>query len=36
MRHFYDTWGKWLNRSPNNPDMPYADAQREQQPAAAS
>lgn len=24
MRHFYDEWGKWMNRMASNPDMPYA------------
>jgi methanesulfonate monooxygenase subunit alpha len=23
MRHYYDEWGKWLNRMPSNPDLPY-------------
>ncbi len=36
MRHFYDTWGRWLNRSPNNPDMPYGESRNEQRPAAVS
>jgi methanesulfonate monooxygenase large subunit len=23
MRHYYQEWGKWMNRSPSNPDQPY-------------
>ncbi|MFT5502853.1 MAG: methanesulfonate monooxygenase large subunit [Gammaproteobacteria bacterium] len=23
MRHYYDEWGKWLNRMASNPDLPY-------------
>ena len=24
MRHYYDEWGKWMNRLPSNPEQPYA------------
>ena len=24
MRHYYDEWGKWLNRLPSSPDKPYS------------
>ena len=23
MRHYYDEWGKWMNRLPSNPEQPY-------------
>ncbi|ODA65897.1 Anthranilate 1,2-dioxygenase large subunit [Methyloligella halotolerans] len=23
MRHYYDEWGKWMNRSPSHPDQPF-------------
>ena len=36
MRHFYDTWGQWLDRSPCNPDLPYEGVERDHQPVAAS
>jgi methanesulfonate monooxygenase large subunit len=26
MRHYYSEWGRWLNRSPSNPDKPYVQA----------
>ena len=25
MRHFYDEWGKWMNRHPGNPDLTYEE-----------
>jgi methanesulfonate monooxygenase large subunit len=25
MRHYYDEWGRWLNRLPSSPDKPYAE-----------
>jgi methanesulfonate monooxygenase subunit alpha len=25
MRHYYQEWGRWMNRLPNNPDLPYAE-----------
>jgi methanesulfonate monooxygenase large subunit len=25
MRHYYQEWGRWMNRMPNNPDLPYVD-----------
>lgn len=24
MRHYYDEWGKWMNRLPSDPEQPYA------------
>ena len=27
MRHYYDEWGKWMNRLPSNPSMPYTPAE---------
>ena len=26
MRHFYDEWGRWMNRRPSDPEKPYAAA----------
>jgi methanesulfonate monooxygenase large subunit len=23
MRHYYNEWGKWMNRLPSDPDRPY-------------
>jgi methanesulfonate monooxygenase large subunit len=23
MRHYYDEWGKWMDRSPSNPTQSY-------------
>ena len=23
MRHYYNEWGKWMNRLPSDPDQPY-------------
>jgi len=23
MRHYYDVWGRWMNRTPSEPDKPY-------------
>jgi methanesulfonate monooxygenase subunit alpha len=25
MRHYYEEWGRWLNRSPSNPDKPFEE-----------
>ena len=25
MRHFYDEWGRWMDRSPGNPDQRYRE-----------
>jgi methanesulfonate monooxygenase large subunit len=25
MRHYYQEWGRWMNRQPNKPDLPYAE-----------
>lgn len=25
MRHYYDEWGRWLNRLPSSPDKPYME-----------
>mgnify|MGYP002700704359 FL=1 len=25
MRHFYDEWGRWMNRHPGNPDLTYEE-----------
>ena len=25
MRHFYDEWGRWMDRLPSNPDKPFAE-----------
>jgi len=26
VRHFYDQWGKWMNRTPSNPMKKYMAA----------
>ena len=26
MRHFYEEWGRWMNRMPSNPEKPFAEA----------
>ena len=36
MRHYYDEWGRWLNRSPNNPDLPYQEREESESTAAAA
>jgi len=23
MRHYYNEWGKWMNRLPSDPEQPY-------------
>jgi len=25
MRHFYEEWGRWMNRQPSNPDKPFVE-----------
>jgi methanesulfonate monooxygenase large subunit len=25
MRHYYQEWGRWMNRLARNPDLPYAE-----------
>jgi methanesulfonate monooxygenase large subunit len=25
MRHYYDEWGRWMDRSPSNPDLKYRE-----------
>ncbi|MFT5115999.1 MAG: methanesulfonate monooxygenase large subunit, partial [Parasphingorhabdus sp.] len=25
MRHYYEEWGRWVNRSPSNPDKPFEE-----------
>ena len=27
MRHYYEEWGRWVNRSPSAPDQPYSARQ---------
>ena len=26
MRHYYDEWGRWMNRNPSDPAQPYQAA----------
>jgi len=26
MRHYYDEWGRWMNRTPSSPEQPYVEA----------
>jgi methanesulfonate monooxygenase large subunit len=25
MRHYYQEWGRWMNRTPSKPDLPYSE-----------
>jgi methanesulfonate monooxygenase large subunit len=25
MRHYYEEWGRWMNRTPSNPEQPFKD-----------
>ena len=27
MRHYYEEWGRWMNRLPSNPDLPFTEHQ---------
>jgi len=29
MRHFYSEWGRWMGRSPSNPDLAYGDGEHD-------
>jgi methanesulfonate monooxygenase large subunit len=36
MRHYYDEWGRWMNRLPNKPDQPWSDRASSQTAVAAA
>jgi methanesulfonate monooxygenase large subunit len=25
MRHYYEEWGRWMNRSPSKPEQPFGE-----------
>ena len=36
MRHYYDEWGRWMQRLPNNPESPWKERSGSYQPAVAA
>jgi len=36
MRHFYEEWGRWMDRLPSNPDLPFSEGANGKKPAVAA
>lgn len=36
MRHYYEEWGRWMDRLPSNPDLPFSEGDNAKQARAAA